>query len=42
VFVPFATIQNWVEVGGKKSAGPHARRVSGVGTRGVFRLRGSR
>ena len=23
VFVPFATIQNWVEAGGKKGAGAH-------------------
>lgn len=27
VFVPFATIQNWVEAGGKKGRGPHRRRV---------------
>ena len=32
VFVPFATIQNWVEGGGKKGAGSHPRRVSGMGT----------
>ena len=32
VFVPFATIQNWVEAGGKKGARAHGRRVSGVGT----------
>ena len=25
VFVPYATIQNWVEAGGKKSGGPHRR-----------------
>ena len=31
VFVPFATIQNWVEAGGKKSTRAHERRVSGVG-----------
>ena len=31
VFVPFATIQNWVEAGGKKGARSHGRRVSGVG-----------
>ena len=29
VFVPFATIQNWVETGGKKGGGPHYQRVSG-------------
>ena len=32
VFVPFATIQNWVEAGGKKGAGPNDRGVSGLGT----------
>ena len=32
VFVPFATIQNWVEAGGKKGARSHGRRVSRVGT----------
>ena len=26
VFVPFATIQNWVEAGGKKGAGAHGHR----------------
>ena len=29
VFVPFATIQNWVEAGGKKSRRKYHRRVSG-------------
>jgi hypothetical protein len=29
VFVPFATIQNWVEAGGKKSRRKRRRRVSG-------------
>jgi hypothetical protein len=29
VFVPYATIQNWVEAGGKKSGTTHPRRVSG-------------
>ena len=38
VFVPFATIQNWVESGGKKGRPPHERRVSRVGTGGLFRL----
>lgn len=28
VFVPYATIQNWVEAGGKKSGGADRRRVS--------------
>lgn len=28
VFVPFATIQNWVEAGGKKSRRPRRRRLS--------------
>ena len=32
VFVPFATIQNWVEAGGKKGARADGRRVSGLGT----------
>jgi transcription elongation factor Elf1 len=40
VFVPFATIQNWVEAGGKKGARPHGRRVSGVGACSVFGLHG--
>ena len=31
VFVPFATIQNWVEAGGGKGARSHGRRLSGVG-----------
>jgi predicted nucleic-acid-binding Zn-ribbon protein len=28
VFVPFATMQNWVEAGGKKGAGAHGHRLS--------------
>jgi hypothetical protein len=32
VFVPFGTLQHWVEAGGKKGAGSPPRRVSGVGT----------
>ena len=36
VFVPFATLQNWVEAGGKKGARAHERRVSGVGAGGIF------
>jgi hypothetical protein len=39
VFVPFATIQNWVEAGGTKGARFHDRCVSGVGVGRVFRLR---
>ena len=31
VFVPFATIQNWVEAGGKKGAGAHGRRLPELG-----------
>jgi len=31
VFVPFATIQNWVEAGGKKGASAEGRRLFGVG-----------
>ena len=42
VFVPFATIQNWVEAGGKKGARAHEGRLSGVGAGGLFRLRGGR
>ena len=32
VFVPFATLQNWGEAGGKKGAGAQNRCVSGLGT----------
>lgn len=31
VFVPFATIQNWVEAGGKKGARSDGQYVSGLG-----------
>ena len=31
VFVPFATIQNWVEAGGGKGAATHHRRLSRLG-----------
>ena len=31
VFVPFATIQNWVEAGGKKSGESHRERLSRLG-----------
>jgi len=33
VFVPFATIQNWVEGGGKKSSRENGKRLSGLGAR---------
>jgi transposase-like protein len=42
VFVPFATIQNWVEAGGKKGAGAHGGGLPGLGVGGVFRLCGGR
>src|SRR5216110_1368375 len=42
VFVPFATIQNWVEAGGKKSAGAHGHGLPGLGVGGFFRVRGCR
>jgi hypothetical protein len=32
VFVPFATIQNWVEAGEKKGAPTDGPRLSGLGT----------
>jgi len=38
VFVPFATIQNWVEAGGKKGRDAHRRRLSRLGTRRVLRV----
>jgi hypothetical protein len=38
VFVPFATIQNWVEAGGKKSRRVGRRRVSGSSVVGLLRL----
>jgi hypothetical protein len=38
VFVPFATIQNWVEGGGEKGRQPHGRLVSRLGSGGLFRL----
>jgi hypothetical protein len=31
VFVPFATIQNWVEAGGKKGPGAHGHGLPGLG-----------
>ena len=36
VFVPFATIQNWVETGGKKGARADGRCVSELGASGLF------
>jgi len=42
IFVPFATIQNWVEAGGKKSNRTMGKRLPGVGAGRLFRLSGSR
>ena len=42
VFVPFATIQNWVEAGGKKGAGAHGPRLPGLGVGGFFGVCGRR
>jgi len=39
VFVPFATLQNWGEAGGKKGAGTHERCVSGLGVGDLLGLR---
>jgi hypothetical protein len=36
VFVPLATIQHWVEAGGKKGAGAHGRGVPCLGFGGFF------
>jgi len=38
VFVPFATIQNWVETAGEKSGGTHRRRLSRLGPGRVLRV----
>jgi hypothetical protein len=38
VFVPFATIQNWVEAGGKKGPGAHRRGVPGPRPGRLLRL----
>lgn len=38
VFVPFATIQNWVEAGGKKGPCPLGNRLSGVGSGRLLRV----
>jgi len=42
VFVPFATIQNWVEAGGKKGTGAHGHGLPGLGVGGLFGLCGRR
>ena len=42
VFVPFGTMQNWVEAGGKKGPQTAGRHLSGLGAGVVFGLRGSR
>jgi hypothetical protein len=42
VFVPFATIQNWVEAGGKKGAGAHGHGLPGLGLGGFFGICGRR
>ncbi len=42
VFVPFGTLQNWVEAGGKKGPRPDGGGVSGLGAGGLFRLCGRR
>ena len=38
VFVPYATIQNWVEAGGEKAAAADRHRLSRLGTRRLLRL----
>jgi hypothetical protein len=38
VFVPFGTLQNWVESGGEKGPRTDGRRLSGLGACGVFGL----
>ena len=38
VFVPYATIENWVEAGGKKSRTADGRSVSRLGARRLLRL----
>ena len=42
VFVPFATIQNWVEAGGKKGAGAHGHGLPRLGLGEFFRVCGCR
>ena len=38
VFVPFATIQNWVEAGGEKGAGAPGHRLPDLGVGGFSRV----
>jgi len=38
VFVPYATIQNWVEAGGEKGGAADRHRSSGLGTLGLLGL----
>ena len=38
VFVPWATIQNWVEAGGEKGTGPHGDGLPGLGSGRVLRV----
>jgi hypothetical protein len=38
VFVPFATIQNWVEAGGEKGGAPDGDELSGLGAGRLLRL----
>jgi len=38
VFVPWATIQNWVEAGGEKGTGSHGDRLPGLGPGRVLRV----
>jgi hypothetical protein len=42
VFVPFATLQTWVEAGGKKGAGAPGHGLPQVGVGGFFGRRGRR
>jgi len=42
VFVPFATIQNWVEAAGEKKSGQHLHHLSGRGSGWFQRLSGHR
>ena len=42
IFVPFPTIQHWVEAGGKKGAGAHGHRLPGLGVGRFFGLCGRR
>lgn len=38
VFVPFATIQNWVEAGGEKGGAANVDKLSRLGPRGLLRV----